>query len=126
MIFYVIRPMFRPCRLQMILAAFSTYPPDKSRAVPFPPEPSGRFCGEARTLQDFRVKIVRNRQEGAKISEENTWRTQIAPDGARIRGISSELEICRALNEYARSSAARKSKKNPAPKSIQFLKGEVT
>ena len=32
MIFYVIRPMFRPCRLQLILAAFSTYPLDESIA----------------------------------------------------------------------------------------------
>ena len=111
MIFYVIRPMFRPCRLQVILAAFSTYPLDKSRAVPFAPEPSGRFCAEARTLQDFRVKIVRNRQEGAKISEENTWRTQISPEGTRIKGISLELEICRALNEYAGPSATWKSQK---------------
>ena len=92
MIFYVIRPMFRPCRLQVILAAFSTYPLDKSRAVPFAPEPSGRFCAEARTLQDFRVKIVRNRQEGAKISEENPWRTQILPEGTRIRGVNPSLK----------------------------------
>ena len=48
------------------------------------------FCVEARTLQDFRVKIVRNRQEGAKISEENPWRTQILPEGTRIRGVNPQ------------------------------------
>ena len=90
MIFYVIRPMFRPYRLQMILAAFSTYLLDKSRTAPFAPELSGRFSAEARTLQDFRVKIIRNRQEGAKISEENPWRTQILPEGTRIRGVNPQ------------------------------------
>ena len=90
MIFYVIRPMFRLCRLQVILAVFSTYPLDKSRAASFAPEPSARFCAEARALQDFRVKIVRNRQEGAKISEENPWRTQILPEGTRIRGVNPQ------------------------------------
>ena len=48
MIFYVIRPMFRPCRLQLILAAFSTYPLDKSRAGTRPRIP-GKNARRVRT-----------------------------------------------------------------------------
>ena len=55
---YVIRPIFRPSRLQLILAAFSTYSLGNSRAVPSRPDPLGVFALTPEPSQIFPMKIV--------------------------------------------------------------------